>query len=124
MDFIDNLTAAGRDVAVKAKDTAEILKWRTKIGLEKDRMSKTYEEIGRIFVQINAESPSEEYFELYAKLGESRQLIEQYEDEIVKIRRSSAGNTMAGDTIICPYCGGKIEAESIYCPKCGKNIYK
>lgn len=124
MDFIDNLTAAGRDVAVKAKDTAEILKWRTKIGLEKDKMSKTYEEIGRIFVQINAESPSEEYFELYAKLGESRQLIEQYEDEIVKIRRSSAGNTMAGDMIICPYCGGKIEAESIYCPKCGKNIYK
>lgn len=30
MDFIDNLAAAGKEAAVKAKDTAEILKWRAK----------------------------------------------------------------------------------------------
>lgn len=123
MDFIDNLTAAGRDVAVKAKDTAEILKWRTKIGLEKDKMSKAYEEIGRLFVQLHEESPSEEYFDLYAKLGESRELIGQYEAEIAKVRCRS-GESASETMIICPYCGTKIEAESIYCPKCGKNIYK
>ena len=81
MDFIDNLAAIGRDAAEKAKDTAEVLKRRTKISLEKDKINKIYEEIGRLFVSLNEESPSEEYFEFYSQLDEAKQLIEQYEDE-------------------------------------------
>ena len=61
MDFIDNLAAAGKEAAVKAKDTAEILKWRAKIGLEKDKMNKTYEAIGRLFVSRHVECRSAEF---------------------------------------------------------------
>ena len=124
MDFIDNLAAAGKEAAVKAKDTAEILKWRAKIGLEKDKMNKTYEAIGRLFVSLHEECPSEDYFDFYAKLNESNFLIEQYEDEIAKVKQNGGAGASSDGTIICPYCGEEIDAESIYCPTCGKNIYK
>lgn len=124
MDFIDNLAAIGRDAAEKAKDTAEVLKWRTKISLEKDKINKIYEEIGRLFVSLNEESPSEEYFEFYSQLDETKQLIEQYEDELSKLKKDSGRSFGRSAVIICPYCGEEIEESSIYCPKCGKNIYK
>lgn len=124
MDFIDNLAAAGKEAAVKAKDTAEIFKWRAKIGLEKDKMNKTYEEIGRLFVSLHEECPAEDYFDFYVKLNESKLLIEQYEDEIAKVKQNGSAGASSAGTIICPYCGGEVDEESIYCPKCGKNIYK
>lgn len=124
MDLIDNLAAMGRDAAEKAKDTADILRWRTKISLEKDKINKIYEEIGRLFVALNEESPSEEYFEFYVRLDESKQLIEQYENELAKLKKSGGKSFCTSSVIICPYCGEEIEESSIYCPKCGKNIYK
>lgn len=149
MDFMNNLASKSQNMAKKAKDTAEIFKWNTKIGVEKDKIKKAYEDIGRLFCALNPESPSEEYFDYYAKIDESKQMIEQYEDEISKIKNSgicrncgaqlekgalycsvcgkrqeNPGEDKEKEQVICPHCGEKVEDTCIRCPKCGKNIHE
>ena len=147
MDFINTLTAKGQEVAQKAKETAELFKWHNKISTEQDRIKKAYEDIGRLFCALNPESPSEEYFDFYAQIDESKQLIEQYKKEIAKIKnigcckkcgapldRDAKYCSVCGasqeegkkeersESVICPYCGEAVDPGSICCPHCGKNI--
>lgn len=147
MDFINTLTAKGLEAAQKAKETAELFKWHTKISTEQDNIKKAYEDIGRLFCAMNPESPSEEYFDFYARIDESKQLIEQYKKEIAKIKSSGCckkcgapldkdakycsvcgafqedeAKAESSESVICPHCGAAIDADSIHCPHCGKNI--
>ena len=62
-----------------------------------------------LFCALNPESPSEEYFDFYAQIDESKQLIEQYKKEIAKIKNIGC----------CKKCGAPLDRDAKYCSVCG-----
>lgn len=61
MDFFeklgDTISAKGKDIADKAKDTAEILSLKSQISTCEEVIKKNYLEIGRLFYEQYGENP-------------------------------------------------------------------
>ena len=103
----------GKDVSVKFKDTADVLKLRQKANTEKQRIRAAYEEIGRLyFKECEGKEIAPEYQELFDTVAEATIAVEAYKSKIETMR----------NTKVCPECGMVMDKEAAFCSKCGAKL--
>lgn len=121
MGFFDQIGKKATEMYQGAKDkTTQIsseLKLKSKITDEKDKISKTYSEIGKLVFEEYTKNSSDFSNEVANKCREiiaSKEAIENLNKEIMSLK----------DAIVCPKCGETIGKDSDFCPKCGNAIAK
>ena len=121
MFFFDQIGKKATEMYQGVKDkTTQIsseLKLKSKITDEKDKISKTYSEIGKLVFEEYTKNSSDFSNEVANKCREiiaSKEAIENLNKEIMSLK----------DVIVCPKCGETIGKDSDFCPKCGNAIAK
>lgn len=114
MDFFDNLrdkiTATGKDVSDKARETAAVAKLKTQISLEENKLKGIYADLGKAYY----ENPEDENIEAYKdSIAAVREVIAGYESELAGLkglkRCSNCGAVMAKEVLFCSKCGARNE---------------
>jgi len=79
---------AGNFAADKAGDAAEIGKYKAKIMSQKNEISNSEKELGKIVYRdyVDGNAQSEEMINLCQKITEAKKIIEDYEAEIEKVK--------------------------------------
>ncbi len=109
MAFFDKLSSAGKNVADKAKELAEITSLSSKIATQESQIEKCYKEIGR-FAYEHRESPCDNGLEDFFK---------QIDDANVEIERLRAEIRKIKGIKVCENCKAEIPATAAFCPQCG-----
>lgn len=116
MGFKDTMEHLGQKVGgtvAKVQDStktfAEKTKLKSKINSENDKINKIYASIGKKYVEMFGENPSEEFAGFITEINESNQLIKTYNVQLAAF----------DDTIYCTNCGSQISKDSEFCSKCG-----
>lgn len=138
MSFLDDLgktiTNKSQDVAKKAKDITEVTRLNSQISSERKIIDSCYLEIGKLYYQRHQESPEQCFAEYIEKIHQSERNIEQWNEEIVRIKKLrkcvNCGADIPADALFCNVCGAKNELPSSapaqsggdFCPKCGTSI--
>jgi hypothetical protein len=91
------------------KTFAEKTKLKSKINAENDKINKIYASIGKKYIEIFGENPSEEFAGFITEINEANQLIKDYNVQLAAF----------DDAIYCTNCGSQISKDSEYCSKCG-----
>lgn len=90
MDFIekigDTITAKGKEVADKAKDTAEILSLRGQISTCEEVIRKNYLEIGRLFYEKYGEDPEAPFEKQRKAISNARNGVKELQDKIDELK--------------------------------------
>lgn len=107
--FGEKLTNAGKDVAKKTKELADVTKLNMQIGNEEDNIKSKYLEIGKLYYELFSSSPDEKFTELCSSIAESENKINTYKDQIQEIKGVKK----------CSKCGAEIASSAVFCSICG-----
>lgn len=110
-----NLNTAANYTVQKTGEVTEAAKIRLDIRTQNVRLSKCFENIGRVYYKNMKESGEAVSAELDAYILEA----DGIKAEIAVLRRDLA---KAQGCVICPACGAQISNKSIYCPLCGVKL--
>ncbi len=113
-DLGKKLTSAGQAVAQKTKEVAEIAKLNLAIADNEKQINKTYQEIGKLYVEKYADNVGEDFAELVST-------IKQAEEEIASLEKQI--NELKG-VCKCEQCGAELNEEVSFCSECGAQIVK
>lgn len=115
MSIWDDITKGASDAAsFAAKKTGEmtsLAKLKYKLHGEETKLTKCYEEIGRLYYSYQHDGKDTE-----AELAEKVSQIEQINQSINGIKAELCA---LRDEKICPACGEKIGKNDTFCPACG-----
>lgn len=116
MGFKDTVEKVGHKfggAVAKVQDSTktftEKTKIKSKINAEKDKINKIYASIGKKYVEMFGENPSEDFAGFISEINEANELIKTYNVQLAAF----------DDTIYCTNCGSQIAKDSEYCSKCG-----
>lgn len=113
--FGEKLTNAGKDVAKKTKELADVTKLNMQINSEEDNIKNKYTEIGKLYYKLFSESPDENFAQLCSSIAESANKINSFKEQIQAIKGvkkcSSCGAEMDESAQFCSVCGNKIIIE-------------
>ncbi|AEV70482.1 zinc ribbon domain-containing protein [Acetivibrio clariflavus] len=112
MSFFEKLTSAGRDMAKKTKELADITKLNMQISSEEDKIKNNYIEIGKLYYELFSSNPDEKFAEFCSAITESRNKIEALKDQILEIKCVKK----------CCHCGAEITKSAVFCSACGKKV--
>jgi ribosomal protein L40E len=107
--FGEKLTNAGKDVAKKTKELADITRLNMQISSEEDNIKNKYIEIGKLYYKLFSESPDERFTQLFNSIAESKNKINFFKEQIQAIKGIK----------ICSNCGAEIESSAKFCSACG-----
>lgn len=138
MSFFDDLgktiTNKSQDVAKKAKDITDVTRLNSQISSERKIIDNYYLEIGKLYYQRYQDVPEKGFEEYIEKIQKSEKNIEQWNKEIVRIKKLrkcvNCGADIPADALFCNVCGARNELSSAvsaqssseFCPKCGTAI--
>ena len=118
MAFLDalgkKLTQTGQEVVQKTKDTAEVLKYNGMISDEERRIHEFYAQIGKLYVDLHADSYETAFTEMIAGINEANAKISEYKEHIIQVK----------GVFICPNCGEELPINVAFCSACGTKIEK
>lgn len=90
MDFFEKLgdmiSAKGKEVADKAKDTAEILRLRSQISTCEEVIKKNYLEIGKLFFEQYGEDPEAPFEKQCTAIRNAQGGIRELQEKIDEIK--------------------------------------
>jgi len=109
MDFFDKIQNAGKGVAQKTKDLAEIAKLNSRISNEEENIKTAYSQIGELYFKIFSESPDERFAALCNVVKQAQANIKEYTRQIQAIKGVKS----------CPNCGAEIANTAAFCSVCG-----
>lgn len=112
MAFLDDLKKFGKNVAQKSSDMVEITKLNGSISQEKEKIRKTYREIGEAVYEQYKAGNDLGMGEKCSQIGEYEAKIKELEQNILEIK-----NAMK-----CPSCGTEVTADTAFCPQCGAKL--
>ena len=116
MDFFDNLSDkianAGDAAYKKGKDFADTQKAQADIREEERKIARTYEEIGRAYVQDNPGDANARYGDKMARIKTSEENIQRLQAEIRDIKHLGT----------CPKCGAEYPQGQSFCSHCGNKL--
>lgn len=107
--FGEKLSSAGKDVAKKTKELADVTKLNMQIGGEEDNIKNQYIEIGKLYYGLFSSSPDERLASLCSSVTESLNKISTYKEQIQAIKGVKK----------CEKCGAEISDSSAFCSVCG-----
>ncbi|MEN2775465.1 zinc ribbon domain-containing protein [Acetivibrio clariflavus] len=112
MSFFEKLTSAGKDMAKKTKELADITKLNMQISSEEDKIKNKYLEIGKLYYELFSSNPDEKFAEFCAAITESKNKIALLKDQILEIKGAKK----------CSYCGAEIAKSAVFCSACGNKV--
>ena len=112
MSFFNRLTNAGKDMAKKTKELADITKLNLQISSEEDNIKNKYIEIGKLYYELFSSNPDEKFAELCSSITESMNKISALKEQILEIKGVKK----------CPKCGAEIAFSAVFCSACGTKI--
>ncbi len=107
--FGEKISSAGKDVAKKTKELADVTKLNMQIGSEEDNIKNNYVEIGKLYYGLFSSSPDERLAPLCSSITESLNKINTYKEQIQTIKGIKK----------CPKCGAEIADSALFCSVCG-----
>jgi DNA repair ATPase RecN len=110
-NFTEKVTKTAKAAARKSGEIMEITKLNISIGIEEDKISKSYTEIGRLIYQScdNEGNVPEDIKDFYERIKTSEQNIKNLKQKIRELK----------NVRVCENYDQEIDDCSIYCPKCG-----
>ena len=85
----DGIASVGKDVADKAKEVSDVVKYNNKIKNDESEITKCLVEIGRAYYEKNKENESDEYAVILSKIKELYADIKVQEDLIIEAKAAS-----------------------------------
>ena len=107
-----NISNTGKSVAAKAKEMATVSNLHGQIATQEEILNRAYLDIGKRYYEMNSETPDEEYLELFTKIKEANQKIEELNQEILQAKGIQ----------YCPNCNAEISLEAAFCVNCGTKV--
>ncbi|OPZ88720.1 MAG: Double zinc ribbon [Firmicutes bacterium ADurb.Bin419] len=107
--FGEKISSAGKDMAKKTKELADVTKLNMQIGSEEDNIKNNYIEIGKLYYGLFSSSPDERLASLCSSITESLNKINTYKEQIQTIKGIKK----------CPNCGSEIADSAVFCSVCG-----
>lgn len=112
MAFMDDLKKFGKNVAQKSSDMVETTKLNMSISQEKEKINKTFTEIGAAVYEQYKMGNDLGMGEKCMQIAEYEAKIEEYQKKILEIKSA----------VKCPNCGAEASAETVFCAQCGAKI--
>lgn len=116
MAFLDEISKkisqTSQDVVQKTKDTAESLRLSNAVSDEEKRVQSLYQEIGKRYFELYADSCAEEFATLVQDIKNAHTTIANYNDQIKRIK----------GIVSCPNCGSDVDRNAPFCSNCGTRI--
>lgn len=133
MAFLDtlgeNLTKIGNGVTNKTKTVMEVTNLSSQLKACEETLKNNYYEIGKKYYELNSANPSADFTELFAKVNEAKEAIDQVSASLRKAKGTkvcvNCGAEVPNNSVFCSSCGSKVdekvvrEETGIKCPKCG-----
>ena len=118
MAFLDvlgkKISQTGQDVVQKTKDTAEVIKYNSMIAEEERNIESLYAQIGKLYVDLHADTCEDAFTALIGSLKESQTKIAEYREHIIQVK----------GVFTCPNCGEELPLNVAFCSACGTKIEK
>lgn len=118
MAFLDvlgkKITQTGQDVVQKTKDTAEVIKYNSMISEEERRINELYAQIGKMYVDLHADSFEVPFTEMINGIKDAQAKIAEYREHIIQVK----------GVFTCPNCGEELPLNVAFCSACGTKIEK
>lgn len=115
MSFFEKLTSAGKDMAKKTKELADITKLNLQISSEEDNIKEKYKEIGKLYYELYSSNPDEKFAEFCSAITQSMGKISDLRNQINEIKGvkkcSNCGAEIASTAVFCSACGSKAVSE-------------
>ncbi len=113
-DFGKKISQAGQNTLQKTREMADIAKINMQISDEEKRISNTYLEIGKLYVELHASDSEEAFKEMVQSIADSESKIKEYQVQIQDIKGVER----------CPKCGAEVAKDSAFCSACGSEMPK
>lgn len=111
-DISKKISATGQTVVHKAKGMADITGLRSQISDEQKKIDKYYQNLGKLYYDLQYNDPIPELQELVALIRNSYYKIDELNKTITNIE----------NTKTCPVCGKPLEDNMVFCVGCGSRI--
>lgn len=111
-DIGKKVSQTSQDAIKKTKALAETTKINGLISAEKRVIAENYGKIGEKYYELFSDSPEESLAVFIAAIKEANQQIEEYEDQIKKLKGIDS----------CPNCGAPAKEGALFCTSCGTKL--
>ncbi|MEF9940467.1 MAG: zinc ribbon domain-containing protein [Clostridium sp.] len=116
MAFFDELgkviSDKSKEAAGKVKDLTGVIQLRTKLSAEKEKVNKSYINLGKAYYDKHEASAEEDYAADFDLIRMGLMKMAELEDEISELE----------GTRVCAECGAKVEKDAQFCSKCGASM--
>lgn len=96
----------------KTKDTAETIKLNGMISDEEKRINNLFNEIGKTYFKLHAESYEPTFEQMILDIKASQANIENYSEQVKRLK----------GVVRCPNCGGEVPYGAPFCSSCGSKM--
>lgn len=112
-DLSKTISEKGKEAVNKARDLTDVIKLKTQLAGEKNKLNETFQMIGRQYYETyKGKEPDETFQSAFLSVEASKKRISSLEEEICSMEGCR----------ICPECGAKLNQEDIFCGKCGTKM--
>ena len=130
-DFGKKISNFGQSAVQKTKDVTDIARYNSAINAEEKNLAVIYSEIGKIYVQLHANSAEPELKNLVSTAVESQKKIFTLKSHLQETRKvlvcTSCGSEIPANSSFCNVCGSKVQvlsSSTLPCPSCGTMLGK
>ncbi len=111
-DLGKKVSQTSQDAIKKTKAMAETARINSQISAENKTVWDSFTKLGQRYFELFGENPDDSLAEYVAAIRDSRQKIEEYEEQITKLK----GLTR------CPNCGAEMRDAAVFCTACGTKL--
>ncbi len=112
-DLSKTISEKGKEAVNKARDLTDVIKLKTQLAGEKNKLNETFQMIGRQYYETYKGKETDEAFQsAFLSVEASKKRISSLEEEICSMEGCRT----------CPECGAKLNQEDIFCGKCGAKM--
>ena len=112
-DLSKTISEKGKEAVNKARDLTDVIKLKTQLAGEKNKLNETFQMIGRQYYETyKGKEPDEAFQSAFLSVEASKKRISSLEEEICSMEGCRT----------CPECGAKLNQEDIFCGKCGAKM--
>lgn len=122
-DIGKKVADAGQKTVQKTKEMSDVIRLESLVTKEGNKLEQIYNQIGKLYVELHADSFEDAFAEMFGEIREAEQNIQNYRQQIDEIKNSR--NREEDETAAfgkCPNCGAAVPEGGLFCTSCGKPI--
>lgn len=122
-DIGKKVADAGQKTVQKTKEMSDVIRLESLVTKEENKLEQIYNQIGKLYVELHADSFEDAFAEMFGEIREAEQNIQNCRQQINEIKNSrnrEEDKTAASGR--CPNCGAAVSEGSLFCTSCGKPI--